>query len=171
MKWIKIALVVLIAVVAIVTIGGLMIPKAHVATSTARYSRSPDEVFKAISDFQALPTWRKDLKKIERLRDQNGHSVWREDGEFGPITYEVMENAPPKRLVTRLADPDLPYSGTWTYEVVPVAGGATLKITENGEVKNPIFRFLAHYVFGTTSTMKTVQTNLATSFGEEVRFE
>jgi uncharacterized protein YndB with AHSA1/START domain len=171
MKWVKIALGVLIALFAIVTIGGLMTPKSHVATSTARYARSPDEVFKAISDFQALPTWRKDLTKIERLRDQNGHSVWREDGEFGPITYEVIENKPPTRLVTKLADPDLPFSGTWTYEVAPVPGGATLKITENGEVKNPIFRFLAHYVFGTTSTMKTVQTSLAKSFGEEVRFE
>ncbi len=171
MKALKLVFGIVLALVAVVVIGGLLAPKSHVATSTARYSRSPDEVFRAISDFPALPTWRKDLTKIERLADRNGHTVWREDGEFGPITYEVTELVPPKRLVTRLSDPDLPFSGTWTYEVAGAPGGATLKITENGEVSNPIFRFMAHYVFGTTSTMKTVQTSLAKSFGEEVKFE
>lgn len=171
MKWVGIVLGSLIALVALVALVGLFLPKSHVATSTARYARSADEVFKAISDFAALPAWRKDLTKIERRPDQNGHSVWREDGDFGSITYEVTEMVPPKRLVTRIADPDLPFSGSWTYEVKPVAGGATLTITENGEVKNPIFRFMSRFVFGQSSTMKTVQTSLARSFGEEVRFE
>jgi uncharacterized protein YndB with AHSA1/START domain len=171
MRALKIVLGVVLLLVAIVVIGGLLTPKSHVATSTARYSRSPDEVFRAISDFPTLPTWRKDLKKIERLADRNGHTVWREDGEFGEITYEVIELKPPVRLVTKLSDPELPFSGTWTYEVAGAPGGATLKITENGEVSNPVFRFLAHHVFGTTSTMKTVQTSLAKSFGEEVKFE
>jgi hypothetical protein len=34
-----------------------------------------------------------------------------------------------------------------------VDGGSTLTITENGEIYNPIFRCISHYVMGYTATM------------------
>ena len=60
----------------------------------------------------------------------------------------------------RIADPKLPFGGTWTYEIAPTAGGSTLTITENGEVYNPIFSFMARFVFGYDGTMKTYLANL-----------
>ncbi len=56
-------------------------------------------------------------------------------------------------LVVRIADLDLPFGGTWTYEIAPVAGGSTLTITEDGEIYNPIFRVMSRFVFGYESTM------------------
>jgi len=41
----------------------------------------------------------------------------------------------------------LPLGGKWTYELRPVQGGTTLRITEDGEVFNPIFRFMSRFVF------------------------
>jgi hypothetical protein len=67
--------------------------------------------------------------------------------------YEIVEAAPPRRLVTRVADPDLPYGGTWTFELAPEGSGTRLTITERGEVDNPIFRVLARFVFGHAATM------------------
>jgi hypothetical protein len=56
--------------------------------------------------------------------------------------------------VTRIADPHLPFGGTWTYEVAPaVGGGSTLTITENGEVYNLVFRFISRFVMGYTATI------------------
>ena len=54
----------------------------------------------------------------------------------------------------RIADPDLPFGGTWTYELKPDGGGTQLVITERGEVYNPIFRFMSRFVFSHTATME-----------------
>ena len=84
------------------------------------------------------------------------------------MTYEVGQADPPRKLVTRIADPHLPFGGTWTYEIVAGAeSGSTLTITENGEVYNPFFRFISRYVMGYTATMdrylQALQTKLASS--------
>ena len=56
-------------------------------------------------------------------------------------------------MVTRIADPHLPFGGTWTYEIAPTATGSSLTITENGEIYNPVFRFIARYIQGYTATI------------------
>lgn len=48
---------------------------------------------------------------------------WRETGRDGTITYEVDAAEPPRRLVIRIADPKLPFGGTWTYVLEPDGGG------------------------------------------------
>ena len=42
----------------------------------------------------------------------------------------------------------LPFGGSWTYELIPTAGGTMLRITEDGEVYNPLFRFISRFVLG-----------------------
>jgi uncharacterized protein YndB with AHSA1/START domain len=93
------------------------------------------------------------VKRIERLPDRDGRAVWAEHGSNGRITLAVEKSEPPRLLVLRIADPDLPFGGTWTYEVAPASGGSTLTITERGEIYNPIFRAMARFVFGYEATM------------------
>lgn len=68
-----------------------------------------------------------------------------------PMCFERME--PPSLLVARIADPSLPFGGTWTYRIAPAAGGSDVTITENGEVSNPLFRFMSRFVFGYAATL------------------
>ncbi len=86
------------------------------------------------------------------------------------MTLETLEAVPPTRLVQRIADPDLPFSGSWTYEIEPVTGGATLTITENGEVHNPIFRLMSR-LFGLGKTAEDYLEALGQKFGDEVTVE
>jgi hypothetical protein len=72
----------------------------------------------------------------------------------------------PSLLVARIADPSLPFGGTWTYRISPAAGGSELSITEDGEVYNPIFRFMARFVFGYTATMDAFIKHVQARFGE-----
>ena len=65
--------------------------------------------------------------------------------------FERMER--PSLLVARIADPKLPFGGTWTYRIAPAAGGSDLTITEDGEVYNVFFRFMSRFVFGHHATM------------------
>jgi hypothetical protein len=73
---------------------------------------------------------------------------------------------PQRRLVGKITDRKLPFGGTWTFEIAPVPEGATLRITENGFVSNPVFRFMSRFVFGYTDEMEKYLRSLAKKFGE-----
>jgi hypothetical protein len=57
--------------------------------------------------------------------------------------------------VWRIADPDQPFGGTWAFELASEGAGTRVTITENGEVYNPIFRFMSRFVFSETSTLES----------------
>jgi len=72
----------------------------------------------------------------------------------------------------RIADPKLPFGGTWTYEISPLADGSSLlRITEAGEIYNPIYRFAARYVLGYSKTEEQYLSALGAKFGENVTTE
>jgi hypothetical protein len=83
---------------------------------------------------------------------QHYGSWWPEGTE---TRVAVVESVPPSRLVTKIDEPDAPFGGTWTMEIVPTANGSRLTITERGEIYNPIFRALARFVFGYEGTMES----------------
>lgn len=169
MKWILIVVVVLVALVAVAFLIGWMLPKGHTAARTLRLKQSPAAVWAVITDAQAMPSWRPNVIKVERLADQNGHPVWRESYKNGDsLPLEIVESVSPTRLVGRIADPKLPFGGTWTYELTPVDGGCTLTITERGEVYNPIFRLVSRFM-NQTATIEEYLTYLARKFGEDPR--
>ena len=69
------------------------------------------------------------------------------------MTFAVDESIAPRRMVVRIADRNLPFGGSWTYDIAPAAGGASLTITEDGAIYNPLFRVMARLVFGYEATM------------------
>jgi uncharacterized protein YndB with AHSA1/START domain len=174
MKWLGIIIAVLVGLVVIVVAIGAMLPKAHTATRSAHFSQTPDAIWQVITTPEAFPTWRTNVKTVERLPDHDGHISWREtDNQGQAIPFEIVEWTPPSRLVTRIADPKLPFGGTWTYEIQAdqTGGGSTLRITENGEVYNPLFRFVSRFVLGHHATMDEYLRALRKKFGEVVRLE
>ena len=58
------------------------------------------------------------------------------------MTYEVLDRIPPTSIKRRIASEDLPYSGTWTYSLQPQGDLTIVRITEKGEVYDPVFRFV-----------------------------
>jgi len=168
MKWTTIALIVVLAlavVVALAALVGTQLPRAHVASRQAAFPVPPDAVWAAITAVDAFPSWRSDVKKIERLPDRDGKPAWIEDGASGRMTLAVERMEPPRVLVVRIADPDLPFGGTWTYEIAPDAAGSRLTITEHGEIYNPLFRVMARFVFGYEGTIAAYMTALEKKLG------
>jgi uncharacterized protein YndB with AHSA1/START domain len=153
MKWVLFAALGLLVVVAIVVVVGYLLPKGHVATRSATFAAPPDAIWAAITDVDKFPSWRSDVKTVQRLPDRDGRVAWVEEGSSGRITLAVEKSLPPQQLVLRIADPDLPFGGSWTYDLAPAPGGTTLTITENGEIYNPVFRVMARFVFGYEATM------------------
>ncbi|HEY4837926.1 MAG TPA: SRPBCC family protein [Candidatus Acidoferrales bacterium] len=165
----------LAAIVALVAIIGAMLPKGHVATRAAKFRASPDAVWQAITGYEDFPKWRPGVTNVTRMPDANGHVVFMEKGGSSAqdIPYEIVESVVPAgtapgKLVAKIADPKLPFGGSWTYEVSAADGGTVLRITERGEVYNPIFRFVSKFFMSQTKTMDDYLNALGKKFGETV---
>jgi polyketide cyclase/dehydrase/lipid transport protein len=141
----------LVALVLLLIAIGYALPIGHVATRETRLAAPPERVFGVLRDVEKFPTWRSDVKSVEVLATTPALR-WRERGD-NDITFEMETVEAPRRLVTRIADKTLPFGGSWTYELSPHEGGTRLVITENGEVYNPLFRFMSRFVFGHTATI------------------
>jgi uncharacterized protein YndB with AHSA1/START domain len=140
----------LATVVVVVLAVGWSLPVHHRASRSVRLAAQPNAIYALVVGIEAYPSWRSGVKTVEVLaRDAAGAPVrFREHGSDGDILFEVTERVPDRRLVTRIADPSLPFGGQWTFEIAPAAGGTELRITEDGEVYNPIFRLASRFVMG-----------------------
>ena len=151
MKWLLIIAVSLAGLLMLIVVIGALLPQKHRVSRTVSLHLPAETVWSLIS---GPPTWRPDIQNYQELPLHDGHRMWRETDKHGQtITYEALESVPPRRLVTRIADPKLPFGGTWTYELVPSEHASTLTITEDGEVYNPLFRFVSRFVIGHTTTI------------------
>lgn len=153
LRWIGGGLGVLVAAIAIVYVAGLAIDREHTAVVSAELSAPPERVFAAIADVEAYPRWR-EIDRVEVLsRDP---LRWREEAGGDAITFEVVERVENERFVARIADPELPFGGTWTYVLEPRGGGTRLTITEDGWIDPPPFRLILKYVVGYDATQRAV---------------
>ena len=169
MKWIFLiagGLALLIAVVALV---GSRLPRAHRATRQAHYRQKPEAVYFTLA---GPVDWRSDVKSFGNLPDRDGRKQWWERDTHGQtVTYELLEDKMPSRRVVRIADRGLPFGGTWTFDIAPAPEGCMVRITEDGEVYNVIFRFMARFFFGYTASIEGYLRDLGHRFGELTTIE
>jgi uncharacterized protein YndB with AHSA1/START domain len=142
---------VLVALILLLIAIGYALPIGHVATRETRLAAPPERVFSVLRDVEKFPAWRSDVTSVEVLATTPALR-WRERGD-NDITFEMETVDAPGKIVTRIADKTLPFGGSWTYQLSPHDGGTRLVITENGQVYNPLFRFMSRFVFGHTATL------------------
>ncbi len=156
MLWLWIVLgVLVVAVIAMLRVGARL-PLAHRAEGVAVVRGVPPEaVFDTLADVASGPAWRRGLKAVElQAPTADGRSRYRELGRDGAILFEVVEERRPDRRVVRIADDTLPFGGTWTWELSVEGSGTRVVLTEQGEIRNVLFRFAAHYLVGYTKTIE-----------------
>ena len=133
------------AILALLVIGafgfGAYLPVAHVATRAKKLPARPDIVWGLINDPVATKGW------------------------GGNVKTEPVEQDAPRLLVTKIVG-EKAFGGTWTFEIAPEAGGSVVRITEDGEIYNVIFRFAARFFMGYTSSIEAYLRDLARKFGE-----
>jgi len=139
MKWIALAAGCLILLLVIVAAIGSTLPRSHVASRTLTIKRSPQDVWPVVT----------------RLMRESS------------VPVDVLEDDPPRRLVTKVKETEKMFGGTWTVTVAPVGSGSTITIVEDGWVANAIFRFMSRYVMGHHATMDGTLKGVARALGEE----
>ena len=156
------------AAVLLISLIGWRLPKQHSVTRSILLHKTPDTVYAVTRDFAATPKWRSDVRAVTVTTTPDGRVHFREDGKNGTVNYELAEDVPGQRMVTRITDTNLGYSGKWTYVFAPEGANTRISITEDGEVSNMIFRFLSKYAFGHTATIDSYLTLMGKHFGESV---
>ena len=152
MRLLKVLLIALVLVVGIVWLVGSRLPQGHVATRERDFASTADLVYRAVATPTEYPKWRKGVQRVDMLPDSNGISRFRETSMGDEVTYAIESNVPNRLFVTRIAQAG-PWGGSWTYEITPTGSGAHLRITEEGEVYNPFFRFVSRYILGHTRSI------------------
>lgn len=165
MRYVLAGVAAIVGLALVIVAIGYALPVRHRATRAAAIASPPPAVFTAIANVEQYPSWRSDVTRVELVPNDTGPVRFREIGRSGAILYEVERREPDRLLVTRIADPSLPFGGTWTYELTPSDRGTTLRITEDGEVRNPVFRFVSRFVLGHTATIDRYLGDLTRHFG------
>jgi hypothetical protein len=151
-----VVIAVLVVIVAVVTVIGYFLPVSHTATAQRTYDRPVAAVWSMITTVERYPAWRPSVKSVEVLSPPGKRLRWRETWNRGNrITFRVTEKEEPRLLVVAVDDDDLPFGGRWTYGLSPAGNGCTLTITEDGEVYNPIFRFVSRLFMDPTRSINT----------------
>ncbi|RHX92547.1 LIC10604 family protein [Leptospira stimsonii] len=131
---------------------GANLPIEHSSSLERVFKTTPDRIYSLIRNFKEYPSWRPNLKKIEEISS----SSWKETDSHNDImTYSFVQDHKNELVESKILDEDKPFGGSWTFELSSLPNGTRLKITENGKVFSPVFRFFSKYVFGHTATIRT----------------
>jgi len=173
MKWLFRVVGIIVALALAVVAMGALLPREHTVSRQATYHQPPGAIWKTIMDYEKFPTWIKGVARVEPFESLGGYPGWTEVLSSGMrIPLQITAADPPRRLVTRIADPKLPWGGTWTTEIADApGGGSVMRITEDGYVNNPLFRFLSRFVFGYNDTVDSYMKSLGAKFGEQVTIQ
>jgi hypothetical protein len=160
------AVVGLVVVIATVLLVGSTLPVKHEVTREATYRATPVQLFALMRNVSDYPSWQRSVSKVEMLPDIDGKQRMRETNSGQAITYELSDIVPNQRMVSHIVDAKLPFGGSWTYELVPgqATDATTLRITENGEVYNPVYRFVSRFLMGHSSTIDKYLEAVATRY-------
>jgi hypothetical protein len=156
MKVFGIILLILLLGGAAVYVDGARLPYNHSVSVTGIVPAPPDQVFALITNVAKGSDWRPNVKFVTVLQPDQGRDHWVEHLNYGQfMTLLATRTEPPVRRDVLLDDPKAPYGGTWTYELSPGPDPATttLRITETGFIKPPVYRFVMAHVMGPTHNL------------------
>jgi uncharacterized membrane protein len=161
MKWVLIILGLLAFAVLVIYIIGRLLPVKHTASLQFSVGATPDKVWQRLADFSNYPNWRPAVKSIT----VRSTTEWTEvSGHNDSLPLAIVASEPPNRLATQIQGKSLPYGGGWEFNLQPKGDSTLVTITENGEVYNPIFRFVSKFIMGQEATLKTYAADLQRSF-------
>lgn len=147
---------------------GTNLPDTHALTLKTVYHQPRAQVWQAIADYAAAPQWSPSIARVERRPDQDGLPVWRfydKDGHH--MEVQVVEEVAPERHVSRIVATDYPYAGSWTFTLEEAGDKTLVTLTEEGQVKSPLWRLVMRYMMGQDTMVRAYLQELGKKFGEQ----
>jgi hypothetical protein len=157
MKTFGVLILVLLIVAGVgIYVDGTRLPVNHTVSVTGVVPAPQDKVFSLITNVKKGHEWRPAVKSVTVLDPDQGRDHWVEHlghGQF--MTFLATNTIPPVRRDVLLDEPSASYGGTWTYELAPgpTPSSTTLRITENGFIRPPVYRFVMAHIMGPTRNL------------------
>jgi len=162
LKWVLGIVGAIIALVAIVYGVGASLPQDHVAHVERVIPQPIDAVAARIRDVRAYPEWRN--VELADVAESDGAITYVEIADGDRIAYRRTEPEPGRVFVSVITNETLPFGGQWTFTLTTEGANTRVAIEEAGVVRDPLYRFFSHFIFGQTSTMEQYLDFLASSF-------
>ena len=158
----KIALIILGILVGLLVLTGLLLyllgraqPERHTSRVSFAVPKPRAAVWAALTDYASMPQWWPAVKSIRFETRSDGTQLTINTDKHGQqIAFRTKEEQAPARLVREIVGDELPFGGTWTYELANENGATRLTVTEDGFIKPPLFRAIARYFLGLDTTLK-----------------
>ncbi|MEO0066223.1 MAG: hypothetical protein RI983_1549 [Bacteroidota bacterium] len=156
-------LISIVAIIAIVLIIGLFLPKERTFTKTAVLNSDVTKVFNLVTDFKNQTTWRNDVKEII-LIDEN---IWTEVPKKGTaITFKVKQKIENEIFEIEIIEPKN-FNGYWVGAFKQTNENLTaIEFKEVVTFSNPFFRILSYLFVDLDKTMDLYLQNLKQKLGE-----
>jgi hypothetical protein len=168
MKWILIAVGILVVGVLVIVVIGALLPREHVVAMVSAHRSDARPCVVGIDEPSGIPELAPRRQIGRHPRAHGARPVMARALDAGAITFVVDAAEPSKRLVTRIADEHLPFGGSWEYVVEPDGPSSSrVTIVERGAVYNPLFRFVSRFIMGHTATIDAYLRALGKRFGAE----
>ena len=147
---------VLALAVLVLYVAGSRLPREHHSQVTLILRANRATVWTALTDYAAMPRWWPAVKAVRMEKLPDGTELtFNLDRHGEEIPFRTVEVRPNEKLVRMIANDQLPFGGTWTYELADGEGGGTrLTLTEDGFVNPPVFRAMAKWFFGLDMTQR-----------------
>ncbi len=163
----KITLLIIGIIVGLMLLAGLTIyligraqPERHTARITFTLPKPRAVVWAALTDYAAMPQWWPAVKAIRFETRSNGDIItWNTDQRGQVIGFRTTAQQAPAHLVREITGDNLPFGGTWTYDLTEENGGTRVNLTEDGFVKPPFFRGMMRLMVKPDATMRDFEKN------------
>jgi hypothetical protein len=156
-------LVSIVAIIAIVLIFGLFLPKERTFTKTAVLNSDVTKVFNIVTDFKNQTSWRNDVKEIIVINN----NTWTEVPKKGTaITFKVKQKVENEIFEIVIIEPKN-FNGYWigTFKQTKVNQTA-IEFKEVITISNPFFRTISYVFVDLDKTMDLYLQNLKQKLGE-----
>jgi len=164
MKWTLIIIGAIVFLILIILIIGKLLPVKHTAVVKKEFKIDKTTLWKTIRNFEKYAEWRTSIKNIETINSTS----WTEVVTKGDkITFGITQEEPNMKLTAKILGDNLPFGGQWTFEISDSNKQIILQITENGEVYNPIYRFIGHFFMDNSATIKKYMADLENLFNRK----
>jgi len=150
-------LIAIVAIIAIVLIIGLFLPKERTFTKTAVLNSDVKKVFNIVTDFKNQTSWRNDVKEIIVIDNY----TWTEVSKKGTaITFKVKQKVENEIFEIEIIEPKN-FNGYWVGTFKQTKPNETaIEFKEVVTFSNPFFRTISYLFVDLDKTMDLYLENL-----------
>ncbi len=157
-----VAVLLVLAIIAIVFVVGLLLPKQREFVKQAELYSPPEKVFQVVTDFANQASWRDDVQEIKVIDDK----TWIEIPKKGtPITFKTKQKVQNKLFEIKIIEPKN-FNGYWIGTFEKTKNGTKVVFKEVVIIENPFSRVLSSIFVDLDKTIDVYLNNLKTKLGE-----